>query len=75
MGGINYPLLSDFWPHGEVCARYGLLRPEGISERATVIIDRDGIIRYRKVVPILEQRDVKELLEAVEGIAKARQKA
>ncbi len=65
---LHYPLLSDFWPHGEVSKRYGLLRPEGTSSRATVIIDAEGIIRYRKVVPILEQRDVQELLEAVEKI-------
>ncbi len=66
---LHYPLLSDFWPHGEVSKRYGLLRPEGTSARATVIVDREGIIRYRKVVPILEQRDVNELLEAVKEVA------
>ncbi len=66
---LHYPLLSDFWPHGEVSKRYGMFRPEGTSSRATVIIDAEGIIRYRKVIPILEQRDVKELLEAVKDIA------
>lgn len=66
---LHYPLLSDFWPHGEVSKRYGMLRPEGTSSRATVIIDGEGIIRYRKVIPILEQRDVQELLEAVEKLA------
>ena len=44
--GIQYPLLSDFWPHGKVCEQYGVLRTEGYSERAIFIIDKDGLIRY-----------------------------
>ena len=45
LGGIDYPLLADFWPHGEVAKKYGILRPEGYSERATFVIDKRGIIR------------------------------
>ncbi len=46
MGGINYPLLSDFWPHGEISKLYGVLRSEGYSERALFVIDKAGIVRY-----------------------------
>ena len=47
LGGIqNYPLLSDFWPHGTVASQYGVLRDEGSSERAIFIIDKQGCIRY-----------------------------
>jgi glutaredoxin len=47
LGGIqNYPLLSDFWPHGAVAEQYGVLRAVGSSERAIFIIDRQGCIRY-----------------------------
>lgn len=46
LGEINYPLLSDFWPHGAISKLYGVLRDDGYSERALVIIDRYGIIRY-----------------------------
>jgi glutaredoxin len=47
LGGLNYPLLSDFWPHGEVSREFGVFRePEGRSERAIFIIDAQGIIRY-----------------------------
>jgi len=56
-GGINYPLLSDFWPHGAVSQRYGVLRAEGFSERAIFVIDRDGIIRYVDVHDIGLQPD------------------
>lgn len=45
LGGIHYPLLSDFWPHGRVAEQYGVLRSEGFSERAIFIIDKQGILR------------------------------
>jgi peroxiredoxin len=46
MGKLWFPVLSDFWPHGAVADLYGVLRPEGISERAIFIIDKKGVIRY-----------------------------
>jgi glutaredoxin len=62
LGGISYPLLSDFWPHGEVAERYGVLRHhEGRSERAIFIIDKEGIIRYIDIHDIDEQPDNEEL--------------
>jgi peroxiredoxin (alkyl hydroperoxide reductase subunit C) len=46
MGGVWFPVLSDFYPHGAVAERYGILRPKGVSERALFLIDKEGIIRY-----------------------------
>jgi alkyl hydroperoxide reductase subunit AhpC len=46
LGGIDYPLLSDFWPHGKVAELYGVLTDAGHSERAIFVIDKNGIIRY-----------------------------
>jgi len=40
-----FPVLSDFWPHGAVASKYGLLRSDGVSERALIFIDKRGIIR------------------------------
>lgn len=57
LGGITYPLLSDFWPHGGVAQLYGVLRSEGYSERALFVIDKRGIIRYVDVHNIDEQPD------------------
>ncbi len=69
--GIHYPLLSDFWPHGAVAERYGVLRPEGTSERAIFIVDKEGIIRYIDIHDIDEQPDnevlLKELMEILPG--------
>ena len=46
--GFDFPLLSDFWPHGEVAQAYGALDAErGCAERATFIIDRDGVLRWQ----------------------------
>ena len=48
MGGINFPMLSDFWPHGAVCQLYDCLRPQGMPKRAIFIIDKQGVIRFAK---------------------------
>ena len=45
MGRLWFPVLSDFWPHGAVADRYGVLRTDGVSERALFVIDKAGIIR------------------------------
>ena len=45
-GSLWFPVLSDFYPHGAVASKYGVLRSDGVSERAIFIIDKKGIIRY-----------------------------
>ena len=65
MGGITYPLLSDYYPHGEVAQRYGVLRSEGKSERAIFVIDKEGIIRYVDVHNIDLQPDNEVLFQVL----------
>ena len=66
---ITYPLLSDFHPKGKVASSYGLyLEDKGITNRATVIIDKDGIVRYVKVYDIPTVRDNEELLKTLEEL-------
>ncbi len=67
-GGISYPLLSDFWPHGEVAQRYGVLRPDGKSERALFLIDKAGIIRYIDIHDIDTQPDNAVILRELERV-------
>jgi glutaredoxin len=55
IGGIHYPLLSDFWPHGKIAEKYRVLRPTGTSERAIFIIDEKGLIQYIDIHDIDEQ--------------------
>ena len=50
LGGIAFPLLADFNPHGAITRRYGLWRDEmGYGRRSTFIIDMQGIIRWHTI--------------------------
>jgi len=52
LGGVPFPLLSDFWPHGTVGKAYGVFNEErGFDKRAAYVIDAQGVIRYAKVYP------------------------
>lgn len=68
LGGINYPLLSDFWPHGAVAKEYGVLRSEGYTERALFVIDREGVIQYIDIHDIDDQPSNKVLLAELRRI-------
>jgi peroxiredoxin len=63
LGGITFPLLSDFYPHGAVAEAYGVMRPQGMAERALFIIDREGVIRYIDVHELREAPDEAVLFE------------
>ena len=61
-GGLGYPLLSDFWPHGQVSLKYGVLRKEGFPQRAVFIIDKQGNLNTIKFYELRQQPDNEELL-------------
>ncbi|MBM3130591.1 MAG: redoxin domain-containing protein [Chloroflexi bacterium] len=65
MGGITYPLLSDFYPHGQVAQAFGVLRPEGKSERAIFVLDKQGIVQYVDVHDIDQQPDNEEIFRVL----------
>ncbi len=49
LGGISYPLVSDFWPHGAASEAYGVFNAKlGRSDRAIFVVDRQGIVRWKK---------------------------
>jgi peroxiredoxin (alkyl hydroperoxide reductase subunit C) len=45
----SYPLLSDFYPQGTVVDQYGLRNPLGMSNRAVIVVDKEGVIRFIEV--------------------------
>jgi peroxiredoxin (alkyl hydroperoxide reductase subunit C) len=47
---ISFPLLSDFYPQGKVVDLYGVRNAGGFSERAVIVIDKEGVIRYIEVL-------------------------
>jgi peroxiredoxin len=50
---LQFPLLADFEPKGEVARAYGVYRvQEGVSERALFVLDADGVVRWSYVSPI-----------------------
>ena len=65
-----FPVLSDFYPHGEVAKKYGILRSDGVSERALFVIDREGIIRYIDVHDINKRPPLEDLNNALEKLNK-----
>lgn len=68
IGGIHFPMLADFNPHGAVTRAYGLWNPErGTGRRAVFIIDRAGIVRWARVY-IGSQPEIPELLEVLAGL-------
>ncbi len=68
MGGLWFPVLSDFWPHGETAKTFGLLRSDGTSERALILIDKKGIIRYVDVHDINERPRLEDIMQQLEQL-------
>jgi glutaredoxin len=60
--------LSDFYPHGKITRSYGILRPDGFSERSIFVIDKQGIIRFIDVHNIDDQPDNEELFHVLESL-------
>lgn len=49
LGGIAYPLVADFWPHGQIAIQYGIFNEKlGRSDRAIFIVDKAGVLRWIK---------------------------
>ena len=69
IGILNLPLASDFYPHGDVATKYGILRQgdpvPGISERAVFVVDKLGKIAYAKIYPIDRPPDTEEVFAAL----------
>lgn len=68
--GINYPLLADFHPKGDVCKSYGLwLEEAGIGDRATVLIGKDGKVIWAESVGPGAFRNPSDLLAKATELA------
>lgn len=66
---IEFPLLSDFEPKGELARGYGVYRgQDGVTERALFVIDPEGVIRWSYVSPIDVNPGADGILRALDGI-------
>ena len=69
---LQFPLLADFEPKGNVAMRYGVYREgEGISERALFVLDADAIVRWSHVSPIAVNPGAEGILDALERLPAA----
>jgi len=70
MGKLWFPVLSDFWPHGAVAQKYGVLRSNGMSERALFVIDKKGVLRHIDVHDINKRPPLENIVNALEKLNK-----
>lgn len=64
--GYDFTLLADFWPHGAVAKEYGVfLEEKGFANRATFVIDAQGVIRSSFITAPGEPRSVEAYREAL----------
>ena len=58
----TFPLLADFWPHGEVARSYGVLQEDiGLALRGTFVVDKQGVVAYTVVNAIPDARDLDDV--------------
>jgi len=73
IGKLNYPLGSDFYPHGEVAQKYGVFRTgdpiPGINERAIFVIDKAGKIVFSQLYELGEAPDNQDVMDVLEKLA------
>ena len=68
--GYQFPLLSDFWPHGAVAQSYGVFNEAvGMALRGTFLVDVDGVVRFAEVNGPGERRDQSGWRKAVAALA------
>ena len=67
--GYNFPLLSDFWPHGAVAMKYGVFNQDrGLALRGTFIIDQAGIVRWSVINSPAEARKIEDYRSALASL-------
>jgi mycoredoxin-dependent peroxiredoxin len=66
---LEFPLLADYWPHGEVARSYGVFNEDGgFANRGTFLVDRDGIVRFAEMNTIGEGRDADDWIAAIKSL-------
>jgi len=70
LSGVQYPLCSDYWPHGKVTQAYAVFNEEvGRPERAIIVVDAEGICRYIDVHTLREVPDEEEIAEELKKLS------
>lgn len=68
LGGLSFPIMSDFWPHGEVSMMYGNLNGKGYANRTVFLIDKKGVIRWIERLDPAQLPNNDDLFEQLEKL-------
>ena len=68
LGGLSFPLMSDYFPHGRVAKLYGVLSKRGYAERAVFLIDKNGIIRFIDRMAVTQVPDSTPVIQMLSGL-------
>ena len=67
IGPFEFPLCSDFWPHGEVSRSYGVFRDQpplaGASERAIFVVGKGGKVAFSRVYGVEDSPPISDILQ------------
>jgi mycoredoxin-dependent peroxiredoxin len=67
--GLDFPLLADFWPHGDTARAYGVFDEQrGVALRGSFLVDTAGAVRWTVVHAIPDARDMEEYMKAVAAL-------
>ena len=68
--GLNFSLLSDFWPHGAVAKSYGVFNANnGSARRSTFMVDKAGTVRWTVHNASPDGRDLDAHVQALAALA------
>ena len=69
LGSIPYPILSDFYPHGQICRNYGVFNEEtGVPKRSVFLIDKEGVVRFSRMYDQAIDLNPSDVLKEVNNI-------
>ena len=69
LGNIPYPILTDFHPKGHVAELYGVYNAErGTANRAVIIVDKEGIVRFKRVYSSMAELNIADIQAEVERL-------
>ena len=73
IGWLDYPLASDYWPHGGTAQKFGIQRLgeplPGINDRSVFIVDKNGKIAFAKIYELGQEPDYEELLSELKKLS------
>ncbi len=73
IGPLDFPMCADFWPHGQVCGMFGVLREDepmrGAGDRALYVIDRTGKVIFRQGCGLEELPTLQVALDCLSSLS------